>query len=149
MRPLVLALMLLPLPAIAADLPDPVLTPGAINPDVTQDNIAGTICKRGWTATIRPPVSYTNRLKRSQLPAGEIPRDYEEDHRVPLECGGHPTDPRNLSPEPWDGAFGAHAKDRLENAARRDVCAGRITLEDCQAIFMGDWRGEYQRRFGP
>ena len=30
-------------------------SPGVLNPDITQQNIAATICKHGWTKTIRPP----------------------------------------------------------------------------------------------
>src|SRR5690242_17427199 len=41
-----------------AVLPDPNCTPGVTNPDVTQDNLDSTICARGYTKTIRPPVSY-------------------------------------------------------------------------------------------
>ncbi len=52
---------------LAADLPDPALTPGAINPDVTQANIGSTVCVRGWTKTVRPPASHTNRLKKFQI----------------------------------------------------------------------------------
>lgn len=48
-------------------LPNPTLTPGAINPQVTQSNISETICVSGWTATIRPPSSYTTALKKTQL----------------------------------------------------------------------------------
>lgn len=44
-------------------LPDPHCTPGAINPGVHQDNIASTVCKSGWTATVRPPTSKTNAMK--------------------------------------------------------------------------------------
>ncbi len=33
--------------AIAAEVPDDRVTPGAINPAVTQDKIAQTICRRG------------------------------------------------------------------------------------------------------
>jgi hypothetical protein len=50
---------LMPLSVSAYDLPDPKITPGAINERVTQANIHGTIGKKGWTRTIRPPVSYT------------------------------------------------------------------------------------------
>jgi hypothetical protein len=42
-------------------------TPGVLNPDVTQANIDTTICRHGWTRTIRPPTSYTNELKRKQM----------------------------------------------------------------------------------
>src|SRR5438045_2342486 len=45
----------------------PTHTPGARYSKVTQATISSTICVRGWTATIRPPASYTNALKRAQL----------------------------------------------------------------------------------
>ncbi len=35
-------------------LPDPACTPGTVNPAVSQANIADTICKSGWTSTVRP-----------------------------------------------------------------------------------------------
>ena len=34
------------------DLPDPRLTPGALNPGVTQESIGDTICVAGWTRTV-------------------------------------------------------------------------------------------------
>ena len=43
-------------PPAHAVLADPVRTPGVLNPDVTPGTIRSTICKKGWTATIRPPV---------------------------------------------------------------------------------------------
>ncbi|MGH7883797.1 MAG: hypothetical protein ACREN8_13000 [Candidatus Dormibacteraceae bacterium] len=36
-------------------LPDASCTPGAANLQVNQANIQSTICKRGWSKTIRPP----------------------------------------------------------------------------------------------
>ena len=84
-------------------LPKTTLTPGALNPQVRQVTITNTICKRGWTRTIRPPVSYTNALKRRQMilyrETGS-PSNYEEDHFIPLELGGAPSNPKNLWPEP-------------------------------------------------
>jgi hypothetical protein len=53
-----------------SSLPDPALTPGAINPAVTQDDIESTICVRGWTRTVRPPRQYTEGLKREQIREG-------------------------------------------------------------------------------
>jgi hypothetical protein len=51
-----------------ADLyPDAQLTPGVTNPEVTQANIKETVCKAGWTATARPPASYTNNLKKEGI----------------------------------------------------------------------------------
>jgi hypothetical protein len=42
-------------------------TPGALTPQVTQADIGTTICRRGWTATVRPPMDYTETLKRHQM----------------------------------------------------------------------------------
>src|SRR5260370_21279560 len=48
--------------------PDPTLTPGVTNPDITQASIHQTICNPQWsTKSIRPPVAYTNTLKAKQL----------------------------------------------------------------------------------
>jgi hypothetical protein len=66
-----------------AILADPVRTPGVVNPNVTQANIRSTVCRSGWTATIRPAVSYTNALKVKQMKQyGETgsPSDYQENH---------------------------------------------------------------------
>lgn len=113
--------------AVAIVLPGPA-TPGATNPTVTQRTITTTICVPGWTSTVRPPTNYTNTLKARQLAARHLPgspRDYEEDHLIPLALGGNPTNPRNLWPEPWPQA---RAADVLERGLQRAVCAGRVTL---------------------
>ena len=49
--------------------PDPETTPGVTNSEVTQANIQQTICVKGWTATVRPPQSYTGTVKKQQLQA--------------------------------------------------------------------------------
>ena len=108
------------------------LTPGVLNPDVTQSTIRVTICKRGWTRTIRPPVSYTNELKRRGLRQYGLrgpPSAYQEDHLISLELGGHPTDPRNLWPEPYPLAGKVDGK---ENELNAQVCSGQLTLEEAQ-----------------
>ncbi len=109
------------------------LTPGAVNPDVTQETIRETICRRGWTRTVRPPTDYTNDLKRKQMAAyGRTggPSDYQEDHLISLELGGHPTDPRNLWPEPYPRASDV---DREENRLNEQICSGAITLAEGRA----------------
>lgn len=139
-------------PALAADLPDPVMTPGAIDPMVNQYNIGKTICVRGYTRHVRPPVAYTNRLKRRQMMLGHLPgsmRDYEEDHLISLELGGSPVDPKNLWPEPYAGLWGARAKDRLENRLHRLVCSGRLPLAEAQRAMRGNWIAAYRRYVGP
>jgi len=119
-------------PSGALVLADPVRTPGVTNADVTQANIATTICRRGYTRTIRPPVEYTNALKLRQMRAyGEkgTPSQYQEDHLVSLELGGHPTDPRNLWPEPYPRAAEV---DRIENELNAKVCSGSLSLAAAQ-----------------
>ena len=107
-------------------------TPGVLNPDVTQQTINTTICVRGWTRTIRPPTSYTNDLKRRQMRAygvtGEL-GDYQEDHLISLELGGHPTDPRNLWPQPYPRASEV---DAIENELNDQVCSGKLSLDEAQ-----------------
>ena len=136
-------------PVRAAGLPDPRHTPGAINPAVTQGSLASTICKPGWTQTIRPPSAYTSALKVAQLfeygYADRDPRHYQEDHLVALELGGAPRDPRNLWPEPNeivldDGTtIGSREKDDLEDHLHTRVCAGDIALADAQRLIAGNW----------
>ena len=111
---------------------DPVRTPGLLNPAVTQATIGSTICRRGWTATIRPPVSYTNALKVKQMheygETGPLSA-YQEDHLISLELGGDPNDPRNLWPEPYPRAADV---DRIENQLNDEVCSGQLTLAEAQ-----------------
>jgi competence protein ComEC len=127
-------------------LPDPTCTPGSLNPNVTQDMITVTICRPGWTATIRPPSSYTNDLKRQQIDQyGYLDRalgDYEEDHLVPLSVGGNPTDPRNLWPEP--GAS-PNAKDKVEADLQGAVCTHQVSLASAQQAIATDWTTAEQR----
>ena len=172
--------------------PDPVMTPGAANPQVTQRNIGDTICSRRWsTKQIRPPAQYTSSLKRRQLreygdtvrqaraqlinpstgkvdttrcvPRSDNPACYEEDHLIPLEDGGDPTDLRNLWPEPYNTVvrgtiMGARQKDVVEGFIHDEICYGipyskkssyipattSITLRRGQEILAGDWYACYE-----
>ncbi len=108
------------------------LTPGVLNASVTQATIRSTICRRGWTTTIRPPTEYTSALKLRQMAvygeAGDTTA-YQEDHLISLELGGHPTDPRNLWPEPYPRAAEV---DRVENDLNAKVCSGALSLAAAQ-----------------
>ncbi len=123
--------------------PDSTKTPGFANPDITPANIAANLCSPTWSpSTIRPPTSYTNPLKLTQMQQyGDTVTDptaacmlasnnkgcYEEDHLISLENGGDPRDPRNLWPEPYktriDGqTVGARQKDTVENYIHNAIC---------------------------
>lgn len=120
-------------------LPDPRCTPGSIDPHVTQADIRSTICKKGWTATVRPPESQTERFKKHvAFPAYGLswPRESELDHEVPLELGGS-NDATNLWPEV--GRPSGNPKDKVENALNAAVCKGRVSLTAAQNAIAADW----------
>ena len=119
--------------APGAILPIPSLTPGALNPGVRQGTIRQTICRAGWTATIRPTSGYTTALKIKQMPLYEESGPtsaYEEDHFVPLELGGAPRNPKNLWPEPRSQA---DVSDPLETKLKHRVCSDLMTLARARA----------------
>ncbi len=119
---------------------DPRCTPGVLNPAVTQATIKQTVCRTGWTSTIRPPTSYTDPLKRKLMTAyrvgGRSSSGFELDHLISLELGGAPSDERNLWPESHKNSF---RKDGLENSLNAQVCSGSITLAKAQRRIVG-WR---------
>jgi hypothetical protein len=148
----------------AVYLPDPTLHPGAVNKTLD----ASQLCAAGFTtSSIRPPVSYTTKLKLLELgdgglitaPSGttytvvgeHLPgtiADYELDHLISLEIGGNPEDPKNLWMEPWErrgpdhlaaAGQGAESKDVVENRLHRGVCAATLTLGDAQHEIATDW----------
>jgi hypothetical protein len=131
-------------------LPDSACTPGVIDTRVSQANISSTICTRGYTATVRPPVNVTDSIKRAEMAAyglqGQRLADYELDHLVSLELGGSPADVANLWPEPWTGEANAHMKDAVENYLHDQVCRGAMQLADAQRQIATDWLAIYHSR---
>src|SRR5947209_3021171 len=49
--------------------PDARCTPGVLNPAVTQETIGQTICRSGWTSTVRPSTSVTEPEKLASMAA--------------------------------------------------------------------------------
>ena len=130
-------------------LPDPAVAPGVLNPEVSNSTTATTICKAGWTATVRPPTRWTNKLRDRLTPAGNRPLDGELDHRLSIEDGGAPADPRNLWWQVYRDRYGARVKDVLETRLKRLVCAGTIGLDEARNALLGNWLTAYQRFVGP
>jgi hypothetical protein len=132
-----------PLPRRGTDgegLPDPNCTPGAISPKVTEDTLATTICKTGYTKSIRPPASITEAQKRGNAAAygytGSL-RDVEYDHSCRLDLA----DVRDFLPprtSAWDNLLVdqddpekriADLEHQLAEQKRgADTAAKRITL---------------------
>lgn len=133
-------------------LPNPSITPEAINPAVTQENLHETVCVPGWTRTIRPSSSYVRQLEHQQIREQGLPgnpRDYHEDHLVPLCAGGHPSDPKNLWPQPISGQWADKFKNQLEGSVCRIVCRGAMSLQEAQSLFLApaDWTESYMKFF--
>jgi hypothetical protein len=129
-------------------LPDPACTPGAISPKVTQDTLGSTICRTGYTKSIRPPKAITNAEKQGSAAAysytGPL-SDVEYDHLVPLQLGGDPNDPRNLWVEP--GAS-PNPKDGIESQLNALVCSGMVSLVAAQEAIATDWTTALQASRG-
>lgn len=130
-------------------LPDPHCTPGATNPKVTQADLASTICKSGYTATIRPPASITGREKTASEAAygfhGKASTT-EYDHLISLEIGGDPNSPLNLWPEPnKSSATGTtNPKDHVENTFKTLICNALhgkpyLPLAKAQYLIATNW----------
>jgi hypothetical protein len=141
MRLLLALLLLSSAPAGGADLPNPLLTPGVVRQEITLHEV----CHTRWGKDVR---HVTQAMKKEVFRrygiAWERHADFETDHLIPRELGGA-DDLRNLFPQEWPAA---HRKDRVENRARREVCAGRLTLDEARGIFLGDWRAAFTRYYG-
>jgi hypothetical protein len=127
---------------------DPRCTPGALNPAVTQATIGATICRSGYSESVRPSTSVTDPEKLASMLAygvGTNTSGFEYDHLISLELGGAPNDPRNLWPEP--GAS-PNLKDKVENYLHYQVCEHGMTLAAAQRIVARSWVAFYKKHYG-
>jgi hypothetical protein len=119
-------------------------TDGAIFKGITSD----TTCVIGYTKTVRHVTAKMKKeiFKRYGVTTGHK-RGYEVDHIISLQLGGS-NELDNLYPQPYevylnvngkDMRMGALEKDVVENALRRNVCKGKITLKEAQDIIVKDW----------
>jgi len=123
-------------------LPDPTCTPGAVDPGVTQSNLPQTICRSGYSASVRAPATETDKAKQGSLRQyGETPtKTTEYDHLISLELGGTNAT-SNLWPEPnaTTATGTTNPKDSVENQLHSALCSGQITLVDAQKAIATDW----------
>jgi hypothetical protein len=128
-------------------LPVASCTPGAIRGDMlnpTSATLAATVCSPGWTKTIRPSASETDKTKTAAMHAYGEPTSLrstvELDHLIPLELGGA-NDVSNLWPEISDepGQGFRNSKDQVENNLKSAVCAHRIAIADAQNAIATNW----------
>ena len=102
----------------AVDVPNPVLTPGAV---LTTSR--ARVCAPGYSASVRDVPSAENAAVYARYGIPHVPYEHEVDHLVSLEVGGSNAI-TNLWPEPYAGRWGARTKDVLENKLHELVCAG-------------------------
>jgi hypothetical protein len=99
---------------------------------------------------VRPPSSYTTKLKKEQMKeygyyAGKKSASYEEDHLISLELGGAPRSAKHLWPEAYKPKPGARQKDTVENYLHRQVCDGNIKLAVAQRREARNWVKIYRQ----
>ena len=140
------ALCLVSVSALAGDLPDPALTPGLV---ASTDE--AEVCSRvpdGLTysqAHRQTTEAMKDAVRRAYGIVGQFTG--EIDHLEPL-CAGGADDVRNLWPQPAEGTWNFHVKDRLEAWACAAVCRHHaMPLAEAQALFVPDWRAGYCRAF--
>lgn len=123
-------------------LPDPACTPGAIDPAVTQENIGSTICKSGYTTTVRAPASDTDKVKAQSLTQYGQTRvsSTEFDHLISLQLGGTNA-VSNLWPEPnrANAPGTTNPKDAVETQLNKAVCTHKVTLAAAQKAIAANW----------
>jgi hypothetical protein len=141
-------------PASAQDpavplVPNPALTPGAVDPAATKD----VICVAGYTS--RPGVRHVTAATKRKVFAeyGVDPKGpgspFEVDHLISLELGGS-NDIGNLWPQSYvTEPYNAHLKDALENRLHALVCAGQLNLAMAQLAISTAWAASYLTYVGP
>jgi hypothetical protein len=128
--------------AVSPAMPDPKLTPGAVDRALTK----AKLCDPSFhTGDVRRVSASTK--KRVYAEYGREPHKpacCEVDHLISLELGGSDAI-ANLWPQPYEPRPGAHEKDLVENWLHREVCAGRISLDQAQREIAADWFAVYRR----
>ena len=126
---------------LAANLPNPTLTPGAV---LTED--VAKICAPGFGRSARHTAHALKRAIYAEYHVTPQRSRYEIDHLIPLELGG--ADVRaNLWPRS-DDTPDARDKDRLADFLRREVCAGHVSLREAQRAIAHDWHQAYRKYLG-
>lgn len=134
--------------AYADDIPDMQITPGSVRAGLTK----GKICEIKWGRDERHVIprmkqqvfklyGYSGYDDPRCVPAGK--RSCEIDHLISRELGGA-DEVKNLWPQaygtsPWNAVL----KDKLENRLNKEMCAGRITLQEARDMLVNDWRKAY------
>ena len=152
--------------------PDPDITPGDTNPDVTQDSIQRNVCKIGWSTSSVRNTATTEEDKAKTYDNYGIPHPKnnegpnqvcELDHLISIENGGSDSI-KNIWPQCGPGGVLLpkryfKMKDRVENYIHNGICRDiknaklssgptppkTLSLKEGQDILRGDWYACYQK----
>jgi hypothetical protein len=129
--------------ALAGDLPDPALTPGLANPDLTKEVLCAPEFRTGPFRNV-PQSRKRQAFRDYGIACGKAcGKLYEVDHLISLELGGS-NSIKNLWPESYSGKWNARIKDKYENLLHKLVCAGKMTLQEAQDEISSDWIAGYR-----
>jgi hypothetical protein len=131
-------------------LPDPDLTPGAVNPDAIADlsgkphkvhGLEMNLCAKDFRATaVRKTITNFAGLKKkacAEYGLDKCDASVEGDHLISIEIGGCPDCLTNIWPQPMDEA---RKKDhQLEDVLPGLICSGKMTLPAAQKCIASDW----------
>lgn len=119
--------------------PDPHITPGQADKNATLE----MICTTGYSSTVRNVSSSTKDKVFQLYNLNRVPSLYEVDHLISLQLGGTNSIsnlwPQHYYTQPWN----AKVKDALENHLRRQVCDGKMSMEEAQKAIAIDWIKAY------
>lgn len=125
------------------------VTPGAVRTISKHD-----VCEGGSTKQFR---NTTEKMKNEAYAQYDVDKHvplphagsgvfkaplYEIDHLISLELGGA-DEVDNLWPQPYYQHPGAREKDTVENWLHKEVCSGRIDLQEAQRAIATDWYAVY------
>ena len=140
-------------------LPDPSLTPGALQPGVTLAQLCPHVSKA--LEAMRPTAGDKTVVYRIYGNPRRKPGQFEIDHLIPIELGGLAGAPAarvtvNLWPELNDkpdpamiakyhlsASYVHNSKDLLEDRLHQLVCHGQVSLPAAQHAIATDWRAAY------
>jgi hypothetical protein len=130
-------------PPMDPGLPDPRLTPGAV-----ELTAAAQVCALEADADQEPvspelALRVFREYRISTPPAGA----YEVDYLISPALGGSRR-AKNLWPQPYaKGEWNSRVKDALEDHLRDQVCKGALELKTAQREIASNWIAAYQRHF--
>ena len=118
--------------------PSPACAPGATDAQAAA-HPQQTICLRRHASSVIPSERDAERIKLALLDryqATEPSASYVLDQLVAIEDAGSPTDRRNMWPQP---IAQAKQKDAIEDYLHREICAGKVTVQQAARVLEGDW----------